>query len=267
MRKKEFLRGIEGVVAGGVATVNGETNRRVHRNKIFYTESGTLSDPSTTGISRITERVNGVLMTDLTPAQARSIYLLNGGTLGTGEIPLPKSEPWRASVTGEEATSWDLFGQNSYHLGVQFDAAATVPAIRVMQEHDTVRNLDNGQPFKAIVKHLPISFNAVSGINDLNTLPFNFPIQRIHLFAASAIDDVEVLADGTMVYEGTDDENTRMLADYGLDGSQMAYPIVFDMDQQASNALNVRNSLNIRVNSSAAQTITAIVEQRVPNFI
>ena len=173
----------------------------------------------------------------------------------------------RGELQGEEATSWDLIGQNSYHLGVQFDAAATVPGIRVFQESDTIQNLDNGQPFKAIVKHLPISFNAVSGINDFNTLPINFPIQRIHLFAAGAIDDVEVLADGQVVYEATDDENTRLLADYGLVGGVMAFPIVFDMDQQASNALNVRRTLNIRVNSAATQTITAIVEQRVPNFI
>lgn len=267
MRTKEFLRGIEGVAAGNTATVNAQVNRRVHRNKIFYTESGTLSDPSTTGITRISERVNGVLITDLTPAQARAIHLLNGGTLGTGEIPLSKSEPWRASPTGEEATSWDLFGQQSNVIDVSFDAGATSPGIRVFTEYDNLRNLDNGEPFKSIVKRLPYALNAASGVNDFATLPFAFAIQRIHLFAASAINSVEVRADSNVVYEGTTAENARVLADYGLDASVMAYPIVFDADQQASSPLVVRNSLNLRVDSSAAQTITAIVEQRVPNFI
>ncbi len=269
MRRGEFLRGINGVVAGGNATVKGETGRRHHRLKVFYLESGVLADPSTTGITRIEERLNGVLFTDLTPAQARSIYLLNGGTLGTGEIPLPKSEPWKASPTGEESTSWDLEGVNSYNIGLKFDAAATAPSIRVYDEFDNFRNLDSGKPFKAFVKRLPIAFNAVSGLNDFNNLDFRFPIQRIHLFAPSAINSVEVQRDGEVIYEADNAENVRILADYGLDvaASGIEFPLVFDRDQQASSFLQARRSLNLRIDSSAAQVITAIVETRVPAIL
>ncbi len=44
MRQKNTLTGIEGVIAGGVATANAPVGRRIHALKIFYTESGSPAD-------------------------------------------------------------------------------------------------------------------------------------------------------------------------------------------------------------------------------
>lgn len=268
MRNNLLINGVEGVAAGSVATINGEVDQRLHSNKIFYYESGSLSDPATTGIDRIEERVNGVLMTDLTPTQAIGIARLDGYIAGTGEIPLFKSQPSRASVIGEEATSWDLFGQNSYFMKLSFNGAATSPSIEVTRQFDNRRNVDGRTPFLSVIKRLPVSFNATAGINNLTTLPIVWPIQRIHLFAASAINSVEVLRDGELVYEASNATNARLLADHGLDqaGSGIAFPIVFDLDQQISSFLRVRNRLNVRVDVAAAGSITAIVEERLPVF-
>ena len=91
MRTPLLLNGFEnGVAAGGAVTINAGVGRRIHSEKIFYSESGVLSDPTVSGINRIEERVNGVLMTDLTSAQAISIARLDGYVAATGEIPLFK---------------------------------------------------------------------------------------------------------------------------------------------------------------------------------
>jgi|GEM_PF-5905392 len=269
MRKPLLLNGFEnGVAAGGAVTINAGVNRRIHSEKIFYSESGSLSDPTTTGINRIEERVNGVLMTDLTAAQAISIARLDGYVASTGEVPLFKSRPARASVIGEEATSWDMFGQNSHFIKLSIDGAATAPTIEVQQVSDNRRNLDGKTPFLSVMKLLPVDFNANSGNNNLTTIPIDFPIHRILLFAPNAINSVEVIADGELKYEASFAQNARYLAEHGLDqaGSGIAFPIVFDADQQISSPLRVRDRLNVRIDSSATQTVTAIVEERLPAF-
>lgn len=270
MRYKGYINGVEGVVAGGTATVNMPINRRYHGFKAFVsaTVGGVPSTDPKAILQYVRQIVNGVVIRDLTPTQYEAIALLNGQTVGAGEMPSWYSEPWRASVLGEESTSWDMFGQTKFTLEFKFLAAAVSPSLAVQATWDFGRNVSDGKPFLAIVKQLSQTYNAPAGKYDVTTLPVRFPIQRI-LLAASAgtIVDTEVYRDGEKVHEGTTLENQRWLADYGLAGTAFSYPIVFDYEQQISSPLIVDKEINVRVNSSLANSLTVITEHRANGFV
>jgi hypothetical protein len=270
MRIKNYINGVEGVIAGGVATVNVPINRRYHSLKAFVsaTVSGSPSSDPTVILEYVRLIVNGVVMRDLTPQQYIRIAQMNGNTVGTGEVPFYFSEPWRASVIGEESTSWDMFGQTKFTLEFKFLPTAINPTLAVIGAYDFARNVSDGKPFLAIVKQLRQTYNAPSGRYDVTTLPVRFPIQRILLSVSTGtVADVEVYRDNEKVHEGTAAENARFLADYGLDGTDFSYPVVFDYEQQISSPLIVDKELNVRVNSSTANTLTAIVEHRANGYV
>jgi hypothetical protein len=269
MRLQTLINGVEGVTAGGVASVNIPIGRRYHGLKIFATGTdGTdpYTDPADI-VARCRLIVNGVVMRDLTPAQIRAIATLNGQTVGNNEIPIFFSEPWRASITGEEATSWDMTGQTKFTLEIEIKSGVTTPACKVLAAYDFGRNVSDGKPFLSIVKQLSYNYNAPSGEFEIVSLPTRYPISRVLLTASTGtISKVEVYRDSQKVLEATAAENTRILADYGLDASKWTYPVVFDPEQQVSSALLIAREMNLRVTSSAANTLTAVLEHRANGF-
>lgn len=268
MRIQNYINGIEGVTAGGTSTVNVPINRRYHWLKAFVAgNNGAATTNPVDLLDYVRLIVNGVVMRDLSPAHIIGIAKLNGITPAAGELPLYFSEPWRASVVGEEATSWDLFGQSKCTLEMKWKAGLTALTCAVLASFDYGRNAADGKPFHAIVKQLAFTYNAPAGNYDVNTLPKSFPIQRV-LFSASAgtISQVEVTRDNEKVVELSSAQNLAVLKDYRLDGSFFSFPLVFDAEQQISSALIVNKELNIRVTSSAANSLTAIVEHRAPDY-
>jgi hypothetical protein len=221
-----------------------------------------------TGLDYVRLIVNGVVMRDLLPAQILGIAKMNGITPVTGHLPIYFSEPWRASVLGEESTSWDTFGQNTFTIEIGIDSGATAPGLKTLAVYDFGRNVSDGNPFLAIVKQTQIAFNAPAGQFDMTTLPIRNPIQRIELVAASGITSVEVTRDSEKVYEATTAENAALLQAHGLsDPTEFAFPIVFDASQQISDNLTVDRDLVVRAVSGGAQTVTAVVEHRAPGYV
>lgn len=270
MRYRGYINGIEGVVAGGTANVNMPINRRWHGWKAFVsaTVGGNASTDPTAILEYVRQIVNGVIIRDLTPAEMLAIWGLNGQTVGAGELPSAYSEPWRASVIGEESTSWDMFGQTKFTLEFKFKNTAINPSLAIQGSWDFGRNVSDGKPFLAIVKQLRQTYNAPAGKYDVTTLPIRFPIQRILLAASTGnVTDVEVYRDGEKVHEGTSAENARWLADYSLDASKFSYPLVFDYEQQISSPLLVDKELNVRATSSAANALSVVVEHRANGYV
>jgi Viral coat protein P2 N-terminal domain len=277
MRLVNYLTGIEGVAASQTATINCPINRRYHQINLFYTAAGVAADV-TLGISRVRISVGGTLMRNLTPAQILAIAALNFNKWvqadfapALGELPIYFSEPWRASVVGEEATSWPIYsdlGTPTFTVQIDFTAVAA-PGLSALAVFDYARNVSDNQQFLTPIKQLPFAYNVPTGIFDITTLPINFPIQRIHLFGASAITNIEVVRDSEKVQESTVAQNARILAAHGLDGAGITglqFPIVFDLDQQLSSPLVVSRDLDVRITSAAGQTVTAIVEQRADAY-
>lgn len=274
MRIINLLSGINGVVAGGNATLSIPVGRRYHALKVFLaaTVGGNPSTDPTAIITSARLLVNGVVMRDLTPTQILDISRLNGITpsAAAGELPFYFSEPWRASVIGEESTSWDVTNQATFTLELTFAAGAVNPSAVVEAAFDYGRNRDaSGKDFLAIVKQLRFSRANPSGAVDLTDLPQVFPIQRIHLdVSVGTVTSLEVWNDTVKVWEGTIANLNTFLKDYGLDGTQFGASAVFDFTQQISDALFVTNqNLNVRPVCSNAGTLTAIVEHRVPGYV
>lgn len=284
MRIINFVNGVEGVSAGGTSTTNVPVGRRYHGIKSFVTATvgGNPSTDPTAIVDWSRLVVNGVLIRDLTPDQTIAIAALNAITLAASELAYYFSEPWRQSIEGQEATSWDLFGQSKCTLQVKFKAAAVAPAMTVLADFDYARNIVNNggktETFLAIVKQLAYTYNGVQGANDMTTLPLTYPIQRILLdVSAGSITQIEVKRNAEIVQESYTAQNSAFLKDFGLDASQFSFPVVFDYTQQLTDALTGSDfsqnklsgikDLNVRAWLSQAATITALVEQRVNGYL
>lgn len=273
MRILNFINGIEGVGSGNTATANIPVNRRYHALKVF--PAGTDGTGATTDpvrlIARVRLYVNGVVIRDLTPTMILKIAALNGITVATGELPIYFSEPWRASVLGEELPSWDLAGQIKTTLEITYLGSLTGLSTAIIAAFDYSRNFEvkNGVNVALlnIIKQKVRNYNANSGVYDVTTLPIENPIQRILLQTSTGtISQVETYRDNEKVQEGLTAENSAFLKDYKMDASQFSFPLVFDFEQQLSSALLVAKDLLLKVTSSAANTLSVIVEERAPDY-
>lgn len=283
MRNLNYINGVEGVTAGGTAVANIITGKRYHDLKTFVTAT-VGGNPSTSPVAILDWTrllVNGVLIRDLTPTQSLAIQALNGITAAASELAHYFTEPWRASVDGQEATSWDLSDQKKCTLEIKFAAGAVAPAAQVLASFDYANNVvvTNGKPakFLAIVKQLALTYGVGAGANDLTTLPVKFPIQRVHLnVAAGTITAIQVKRDGEIVQESTTAQNSAFLKDYGIDASQFSFPVCFDFTQQLTDALTGQNfdanpsgikDLNVKATCSNNTVLTALIESRANGFV
>lgn len=275
MRQFTYMTGIEGVGAGNTALLNLPTDRRYHAIHLFYTESGT----ATTVIGNILNvrfRVNGITMIDMYPIDLIADVKLDASKWGanaqpaTGEIPIYFSRPQTATVQGEEITAWEMRGQRTFTVEVDFDAAVTNPGLQVLATYDfgPINTIGN-QPILSVIKRRRISYNVPSGTFDMTTIPTNYPIQRFLLRGTAGISEAEVYADSVKVYEASFDHNARILAEYGLDQSASGYsfPIVFDFTQQVLDPLIVNSDINVRIESGGPQSVYGVLHQRVPGYV
>lgn len=268
MRRVNYINGISGVAPGGVATLNIPTNRRYHGLKLFASVTETVAGNATAStapadvIEYVKLIVNGVVIRDLTPAQIIKLVQANfGGTAVTDHIPLHFSDPTRATIIGEEATSWDMFGQNTFILEIKFKAGTTNPQVDVQATFDFARNIADGKPFLNIVKQHAITVNAPAGEYDIVNLPLTLPIQRLHIEPSTGtVSVVEVNADGENVFEATKAENDALHIDYGID-SPFGFSVIFDYEQQLTSPLKVPRDLNVKPTFSAANNATIVLER------
>jgi hypothetical protein len=262
------INGIEGVVTGGIAVGNIPTGQRLHVLKIFTSSTGKPTAVENVDWVRIS--VDGVVMRDLTATEIINIAKLNGITPASDELPIYFSEPWRASVTGEEATSWDLAGVRKVTLEAKLKTGLTGLSFKAKVSRDFGRNItDKGVPYLSIVKQLSQAYNAPSGQYDVTGISTLAPIQRIHFTpSAGDVTALEVTRDGEKVFEATDAENAAFLRDYKLTPPDAnAFNLVFDHEQQVSSALVVNRLLHVKVTSSAANVLRVLVESRVPGYV
>lgn len=276
MRIHNYINGIEGVATGGVAVANVPVNRRYFDFRMFVTGNlagGGASQTAEQLITNVRVYVNSVVIIDLTAAELRKIALLNGLTLTDEQIPIFAAEPWRATVTGEESISWDLFGQQKCTIELTFASGTENLTFKMNASFDYGRNVsvnDKGetQPLLAIVKKTANTYNAGSGQFDITTLPQRWPIQRIELQAsAGTISFLECYRDDEKVHEATVAENNAILTNQAMDGSQFSYVLAFDSDQQVSSALQVNKTLLVRPTFSAANQCRVITEHRSNGYV
>jgi hypothetical protein len=274
MRIVNYVPGLQGVAASGIATLNLPVNRRYHSLRVLATNlAGALTD-ATTIISLIELIVNGTVIRSMTPATAINLANLYGYTLAVGEVPFYFSEPWRNESPGaSEATSWDMWGQSTFTMRITFLAPGGGVGVQaVIADFDGKRNTRRDAsgaeiPFLAIVKQTDVSIVCGTGLNDITTLPTNWPLLRLLLdVSANAITSVELFGDGNAkIYEGTNAQNDMLLVSQNMDPTQFEFPLVLDYDNRILQGLKT-SSMDLRVNASGALTLTAHVHQLVNGY-
>jgi hypothetical protein len=287
-----FISGITGVASAGQALVNLPVNQRYHRIILNTTSGATVVDDVNDVIDSIKLIVNGVAVRDIAPADIIRLAQAQGYLPRLGELPILFTEPFGPNVNEPpDVTSWDLFGQSSFQLQIGLKTVTT-PGITGIMEFDYMRNLrptsQGPQPFLQPVAHHSFSQPIVTGRNDINTLPYNFPIRRLWLRGSTAdnISQVEVYQDGNKVFEATKGQLRDAYRPYGFKFSQLdligfqnatgpadlaidadLQPLAFfdvaflsDPDSRYWKALKVGQNLILRVTSDSAQTLTTVME-------
>jgi hypothetical protein len=278
MRKIEEINGISGVAPGGVSTLNMPLNRRYHALKVFPTgtidEGGgpTVTTDPTKLIAQIRLIVNGVVIRELTPLEFLRIAGANfDGEQETTNVPIYFSEPKRASVMGEEGSSWDMTSAPdnpilTFVLEITWLSGITNPVTKVLASYDHGRNLVNGKSFQQIVKQKGLTFNAPAGDYDITSLSIRHPIQRLHFQpSAGTVSRVEVVRDDEKVLDAQKVHYDEFLDDYDID-SPFALSVAFDHEQQISSALKANQSLRVRVQCSDANNLRVITESISTRF-
>ena len=274
-RLVNYIPGIQGVTSGGIATVNVPVDRRYHTMRILTTNAaGTLTDP-TTIVSLVELVVNGIVIRSWAPATYINLAKTYRYTPGTGEIPIFFTEFWRnQNPRSAEATSWDMFGQQTFVVRLTFLSPGGGVGIQsIVADYDLKRNTRRDPatgkdvPFLAIVKCSDISIVAASGTNDVTTIPVNWPIQRIFTdVSANAISSVQIYGDNNVkVWEATKTENQYLLNANALTGTFFEYPVPFDYDDRLESNLKT-STIDFRLVTTGALTATFHLCQLVPGY-
>jgi hypothetical protein len=270
MRINDRITGFNGVAPSGVATVELPTGRRYHALYLYY--KGTAAQATIEAdITFIRLFVNGVQIRDINVAELNKINIANGKPFILGEIPIFFSEPWRATVMGEEATSWDTFGQSSFTVQVGIGAGAVSPTIAGYASFDYQRNDgQNGRTGANIIKWIRTTIVAAgAGAIDVKTLPKGI-IQRLSVFGpTSAPTAIQVTLNSRVQMDLSLTEVTNLLAKYWITAQALQFPAWFDHTQQITDALAVApaDDYNVKVTAGAAQNYSVVSEVRVPGYL
>jgi hypothetical protein len=262
------------------------------------------------------QSVNGSIMRDIGPEDILGIAFAQSPITRyvprAGELPFYFTEPWRNVNRHNDTTSWDLIGQSTWQIKAGITRNVTNPGVTGWYEFDFIRNqrqqtapaggaVDiNGNQVKAGAKYWapfvqPVvqhSYNVpvVSGMLNINWLPFTHPISRIWLqeTGPGSIYQLEIYEDGNKILEVTDEQDFEIYGPYGFlfgvgpvlntqTGAMVAgtyqpaqvvtqtfqtydAAYVSDPDQRLFKALQCAKTFNIRVYSSANTNCRVVME-------
>lgn len=294
------------VVAGGAGFVTGDTVTLTDATgtglvltvtaaagaitAFAVTSTGTPSPVNpVTLITAIQQVVNGVNVRDINPDQILRIIGANGTRSRLGELPLLYTEPFANVNQLNELLSWDMAGQSTFDYRISISPLVTTPGVTGVMEFDSIRNArptpQGLVPFLQPVAQHALTFNLVAGLNNINTIPFDYPIRRMWLLGSvpGNIVQFDVEQDGVKILQAVLEQEREMYQDYGFEFGQANFfnvnyatsnalkaqynpPIYFDAayisdpDQRTQKALNCERSLVLRVTSAVQQSLTVVIE-------
>lgn len=235
-------------------------------------------------ITALTQKVNGLLMRDITPANIIRILDANppvpGQTRKLGALPIYFTEPNRNidSMQASESTSWDLIGQGTWQILVNFAPNVSAPALTGTYEYDTTPNTYNKRVGNQIVatrflnpvRHHQQAFPAGAGRTEINSLPKDFGIVRMWVYTTDLttgarigkgnITQIEVQQDGNKVVEQTLEQNDEALADYGFNPQIFDAAYISDPDRRIHRQLRCKDQLLLRVYCAVACNVVVVME-------
>lgn len=272
---------------GTVATVTGGPPGALATATVTVAGVASPCDPATV-LTSLQQLVNGVPVRDISPDMVLRAVIAEGGQPNLGELVLNYTDPTRNEIMRNDVTSWDLFGQSTFSIRFGISPTVTAPSVTGTQEFDFQRNIrvvgGKEQVFLEPVCQHQYGFNIPAGRFDITTLPFDFPISRLWIQAATAgsLSQLEIYQDNNKVFEATKEQWEAMYQPYGFQfgratwfnqnstaspqAGQFAQPRYFDAaylsdpDGRWGKYLRCENSLVIRVYSDVPQQITILSE-------
>jgi len=236
--------------------------------------------------------VNGINVCDLTAQQELNRALFNGTPIGFGQLPIFFSEPWRTLTRWPEITSWDMAGQRTFQVQIQMNSNLVSPGITGVMEFDYIRNTVAGaidaisyqaalaqgnapaQMLNIISRHA-FTFQVNGGLNLINTIPFDWPILRMHLSGtiANQVNQFELDQDSNKAevgFVGVQNNGSQLdqlkefLSEDGFTTNIFDYSFVADVTQRIQDALKVAAAMKLKVYCLQAESLT-IIQERLQN--
>lgn len=274
------LNKIEGVTAGGTATIDLPTNVRYHGICLEY-DTSTAGGPTEATIeTEISEvRIN---IEQVTQRKASSSHIFDinrtkqqSPTVGSaslpGYIPLHFSEPQRERQIEREATAWGMLGVRDFQIEVDIaNNSGQTPALKGFAVVDDIQEAPKG-----IVKWKK---NTVT-VGATGELPYAFSTetgdsyQGLYFFENTAgdIDELLVEWDGVKIYQLTENQDDAFINHFadGFDGVSGLVHVPFDLNHPADALRTVKEVGGSRVkvqeliatlNMGAANNVTVIRE-------
>lgn len=271
MRTNDQITGINGVVAGGTASVELPVNRRYH-GLTFYYKTNAAQATIEADLNYIQLYVNTILIRDVNLTELFLENAANGRAFVLGQIPLFFSEPWRAAVMDEEMTSWDLFGQLSFTAKVGIAGAAAAPTLVGNSQFDYLQNVDatTGKRRLSVIKWIRNSFNLSVGQQVLTQFQKGNRYQRqtFRTTAGNEISAFLVSLNSVITRNVSRTEIANICAAYEITQQAATSLLYWDYTQQVTDYLDVGPlaEWNVQVTSPAAQALNVLSQVRVDDY-
>jgi hypothetical protein len=274
------LNKIEGVTAGGTATIDLPTNVRYHGICLQYdtdTAGGPTEAVMETEVSEVRLNIEQVTQRKASASEIFDINRTKGQspTVGSaslpGYIPLHFSEPQRDRQLEQEATAWGMAGVRDFQIEVDIaNNGGQTPSLKGFAFVDDIQEAPQG-----IVKWKKNTLT----VGATGETPFSLSTetgdsyQGLHFFENSAgdIDDLLIEWDGVKIYQLTENQDNAFINHFvrGTDLVSGLVHVPFDMNHPADALRTVKeiNGNRVKVqeliatlNMGAANNVTLIRE-------
>lgn len=273
------LNKIEGVTAGGTATIDLPTNVRYHGICLEYdtdTAAGPIEATMETEISEIRLDLDQVTQRKASAAQIFDINRAKGqsptgAAAGKGYIPIHFSEPQRERQIEREATAWGMKGVKDFQIQVDIvNNGGQTPSLKGFAVVDDMQEAPKGiVKWKRNVLTVGATGENVFSLSTESGDSY----QGLYFFENTAgdIDDVLIEWDGVKMYQLTENQDDAFLNHFadGFDLVSGMVHIPLDMNHPADALRTVKDVNGNRVkvqellaylNMGAANNVTLIRE-------
>jgi len=274
------LNKIEGVTAGGTATIDLPRNVRYHAVVLQYdtdTAGGATEANMEAEILRVKCNLEQVTQREASAAQIFDINRTKGITPQVGDgtapgyIPLLFSEPQRETAVEKEATAWGMLGVTDFQIEVEIaDNSGQTPSLKGFAIVDDVQEAPQGivkwkrgQLTIGATGETPFSLNTTGGDS----------YQGLHFFESSAgdIDSILLEWDGVKIYQLTEYQDNALISQFADGYTSVSglvhIPLDFNHPADVLRTVKTVNGVQQKVqeiiatiNMGAANSVTLIRE-------
>ena len=258
------VTGIPAASASSTARLNIPLYPRLHQLKCTVTQGGNPAPVAAmmAAIDNLSFFLNTDAVRTLRLSEYLAILQANGLELRPGVLPLYFSEPWRATVTEEEALALALLNR---YVTCALELDITQPATPLVFDFNAkadgfVKNDSAGNPFLNMIGHRALVWEASAGQPEFFFRDLRGPIQRMFLFLPQglSLSRVRLKQLGNPFYDryntAARPEIANDLADMGLripdaitnsHGTYTVIPIIPDNNQRLRD--NITNTANLAI--------------------